>query len=191
MLSFSLLLLIAKRDIEQHELYTQMKKQANVACILFAEFFGTISNSIKKIFQTLKQVKITKKYHPKQEDTTTHKTIRIQHPLHHNCNTSKLTSRNYSNTPISEHISSSHSYPKSPVSHIQLHQPNIDVLYEHIVDQPSTTIFRSQSNHLLALDELPSWISELLPILPVQPSTPIFPYFPFLTHLFPLAIAKH
>ena len=41
----------------------------------------------------------------------------INHPLF-------LVPRNFRNTPITEHISTSHSYPQSPVTHLVAHQPN-------------------------------------------------------------------
>ena len=66
--------------------------------------------------------------------------LRNNHPL-------SLVSRNYTNTAITEHISTSHSYPQSPVTHIIAQQPNIEETYEKIIEQPHTTNFRSQNNH--------------------------------------------
>ena len=61
-----------------------------------------------------------------------------------------LVPRNYRHTPITEHSSSSHSYPQSPVSHIVVHQPKKDVTYDQIVEQPHTTNFRSQNSHVFS-----------------------------------------
>ena len=38
------------------------------------------------------------------------------------------------NTAITEHISTSHSYPPSLVTHIIAHQPNIEETYEQILE---------------------------------------------------------
>ena len=75
------------------------------------------------------------------------------HPL-------SLVPRNYRITTVTEHICTSHSYPQSPVTHIVAHQPNIEETYKQIIEQPHTTNFRSQNNHLLAHDEPPDWISQ-------------------------------
>ena len=86
--------------------------------------------------------------------------LQNSHPLY-------LVPRTYTNTTVTELISTSHSYPQSPVTHIVAHQPNIEDTYEQIKEQPHTTNFRSQINHLFS----PQLAARL------DPST-----VPFLTH---------
>ena len=67
----------------------QVNKQASVARILFAEFFGIFSTSINKILLDA-QVKVcnTKLLTtPSRTHMTNHEKIRIPHPQHHNYKT--------------------------------------------------------------------------------------------------------
>ena len=66
--------------------------------------------------------------------------------------------RSYTNTAITEHISTSHSYPQSLVTHIIAQQSNIEEMYEQIIEQAHTTNFRSHNFQVLAHDEPPDWI---------------------------------
>ena len=126
---------------------TQLNKQASVPRILFAELFGILSTSINKI-------RLDYQLHPmymiihKTKKNTTPAAPQI-HTLHNNYPLS-LVPRNYRNIALTEHISTSHSYPQSPVTHSIAQQPNVQKTYEQIIEQPHTTNFPSQNNRLFS-----------------------------------------
>ena len=70
-------------------------------------------------------------------------TLQINHPL-------SLVPQNCRNISLTEHISTSHRYPQSPVTHIVSQQPNEDETYDQIIEQPHTTNFRSHNKHLFS-----------------------------------------
>ena len=62
-----------------------------------------------------------------------------------------LVPQNYRNRlAVTERTSQGHSYPQSHVSHIALHQSNIDDTYKQVKEQPHTTKVRSQNNPLFS-----------------------------------------
>ena len=137
-------------------IHTQVNKQAGVARILFAGFFGIISTSINKILLDAQINANNKKlsttpnaYDNPQDNKNTTPSAPQLHNLHNN-HPLTLVPRIYRNTAITEHISTSHSYPRGPVTHIIAQQPNIEEKYEQIIEQPHTTNFRSQSSHLFS-----------------------------------------
>ena len=65
------------------------------------------------------------------------------HPL-------SLVPRNFRNIAQTDLITSRSNYPRSPIQHITTQQPNIEDTYEPIIEQPHTTNFRSQNNHLFS-----------------------------------------
>ena len=115
-------------------IHTQVNKQASVARILYAGFFGMQD--------------FLEYYYAGFFGNTKLTASQLQN--FHNNQPLSLIQRNYKNTAIAEHIFPSHSYPQSPVSHIVVHPPNIELTYEQIVEQPHTTNFRSQNNHLFS-----------------------------------------
>ena len=67
--------------------------------------------------------------------------LQNNHPLY-------LVPKNYRNAlPVTEHTSQSSNFPRSPISHITLHQLNFDDTYDQILEQLHTILFRSQNNH--------------------------------------------
>ena len=132
---------------------SKFNKQAR---ILFAGFAGVFSTSINKILLDAQISECNKKlsttsnaYGTSQDNRITTPTAPQLHNLHNNHPLS-LVPRNYRNLLVIEHISTSHSYPKSPVTHVVAHQPNIEDKYEQIIEQPHTNNFRSQNNHLFS-----------------------------------------
>ena len=122
----------------------------------FAGFFGIFSTSINKILLDAQITKYKKKlsttpktYDNSQDTRNTTTTVPQLHTLENNHQLS-LTPRIYRNISLTEHISTSHRYPQSPVTLIEAQQPNVDETYEQIIEQPHTTNFRSQNNHLLS-----------------------------------------
>ena len=64
-------------------LYTQVNRQASVARIIFAGFFGTISSSINKILLDAQIKNITQVYPQDQTYMTKNIIMQIQHQQHH------------------------------------------------------------------------------------------------------------
>ena len=105
-----------------------------------------------KIANTIKKLSTTPKTHKISQDNV-NPTPTAPPQLHHlHINQSLiLAPRNYRNTlAVTEHTSQDHSYPESLVSQLVLYQSKIDDAYVQMVEQPHTTIFRSQNNHFLA-----------------------------------------
>ena len=110
----------------------QVNKQASVARILFAGFFGIFSTSIKKILLDAQKVNLIKKlsttsntYDNSQDTRNTTPTAPQLHFLQNNHPLS-LVQRNYRNIALTDHISTSHRYPLSPVTHTIVQQPNAE-----------------------------------------------------------------
>ena len=85
-------------------------------------------------------------YDNSQDNKSTTPTSPQVHLLHNN-RTLSLVLQNYINIALTEHISTSHSYPQSPVTHIIAQQPNVEETYKQIIEQPHTTNFGSQNNY--------------------------------------------
>ena len=104
-------------------LHTQVSKQASVARILFAGFFGIFLTSINKILLDAQISENNKNDQPHQMHKIIHKTTEIQQLVHDNHTIYIVTipyllflvPRNYRNRTVTEHISLSHSYPQSLV----------------------------------------------------------------------------
>ena len=134
--------------------HTQVHKQASVARIRFAGFFGFFSTSINKILSDA-QIKEYKtklsttpnRYDDSQNNTNTTPTAPQLHTINQLLS---LVPRNFRNIVLTEHISTRHSYPQRAIQQILTQQPNIEDTYEQIVEQPHTTNFRSQNNHLFS-----------------------------------------
>ena len=155
---------------------TQVNKQASVARILFARFFGKFSTSINKILLDA-QIKdnntmlstTPNTYDESRNNTNTTPTAPQLKNLNHNHPLS-LVPRNIRHLALTDLITSRSNYPQSPIQHIVTQQPNIDDTYEPNIKQPHTTNFRSQDNHFFAHDEPPSWIHRSIHFPPSQPS---------------------
>ena len=137
-------------------IHTQVNRQASVARILFAGFFGIFSSSINKILLDA-QIKeyITKlSTNPNTYDVSNNNTnalptaLRLPN-LHHNHPLS-LVSRNFRNLAITNPPNFRPSHIQSPIQHILTQHPPIDDTYEQIIEQPHTTTFHSQNNHFFS-----------------------------------------
>ena len=120
--------------------HTQVNRQASVARILFAGFFGIFSSSINKILLDAQikeyNTKIATRQNTYDEE---HNNIEVtptapqlpplpqNHPL-------SLVPRNFRNLAITNNPNS---------------RPN-DNTYEQIIEQPHTTTFQSQNNHFFS-----------------------------------------
>ena len=108
--------------------------------ILVAGFFGVFQIQLIKFSSTLKLANIIKKLSttPNANDTTQDKTNPTPtapqqlHNLHNNHPLSLVPRKFRNKLAVTEHISQSLSYPQSLVSHIALHQPNIDDTIEQL-----------------------------------------------------------
>ena len=137
-------------------IHTQVNKQASVARVLFAVFFGIFSTSINKILLDAQIKECNTKlsttpntYDESQNNTNTTPTAPQLQKLNHNHPLS-LVPRNFRNIALTDLITSRSNYPQSPIQHIITQQPSIEDTYEQSIEQPHTTNFRSQNNHLFS-----------------------------------------
>ena len=112
-------------------IHTQVNRQASVARILFAGFFGIFSTSINKI---LLDAQIRAPQIP---------------PLPHNHPLS-LVPRNFRNLAITHNPNFRPTISQSPIQHIMTHQSQDENTYEQIIEQPHTTAFQSQNNNFFS-----------------------------------------
>ena len=136
-------------------IHTQVNRQASVASILFAGFFGIFSSSKNKILLDA-QIKeyntklatrpnIYDEEHNKLDTAPTAPQIPAlsqNHPL-------SLVPRNFQNLAITNNPNFRSNTAQSPIQHITTnHSPN-DNTYKQIIEQPHTT-FQSQYNHFFS-----------------------------------------
>ena len=133
-------------------IHTQKNRQANIARILFAGFFGIFSSSINKILLDAQIKEYNTKLstrpntyneeHNNVDTTSTATQIPIlpqNHPL-------SLVPRNFRNLAITHNPTSRPNIKQSPIQHIMTHHSQNDNTYEQIIEQPHTTTFQSQNN---------------------------------------------
>ena len=149
---FGFLFSLLKKIYITCAIHTQVNKQASGARILFAGFIGIISTSLNKVILYAQINEYSKKlstttnaYDQSHDNINTTPTAPQLHTLLNN-HPFSLLPQNYTNTAITEHISTSHSYSQRPVTHIIAQQPNIEETHKQIIEQPHTTNFRSQNN---------------------------------------------
>ena len=157
-------------------IHTQLNRQASVARILFAGFFGNFSSSINKILLDAQikeyNTKIATRQNTYDEE---HNNIEVtptapqlppslqNHPL-------SLAPRNFRNLAITNNPNFRPNTTQSPIQHIMAHHSQDDNTYEQIIEQPHTTTFQSQNNHFfLAHDEPTTWIPTPLKFPPSEP----------------------
>ena len=163
-------------------IHTKVNKQACVARIFFAGFFGIFSSLINKILldDQIKEYNTKLSTNPNTYDDSNNNTNALptapqlpnNHPL-------SLVSRYFRNIAITNPLNSRPSHIQSPIQHIVTQEPSIDDTYEQISEQPHTTTFQSQNNHFLGHNEQTSWITPPIKLPPCQPpkSTPFYPTF--------------
>ena len=133
--------------------HTQLNRQARVARILFAGFFGIFSSSINEILldSQIKEYNTKLSTNPKTYDDSNSDTNALptapqlpnNHPL-------SLVSRNLRNLAITNPINLRPSQIQSPIQHIETQQPSNYDTYEKIIEHPHTTTFQSQNNHFFS-----------------------------------------
>ena len=178
-------------------IHTQVHKQASVARILFAGFFGIFSTSINKILLDAQIKEYTSKLlttpntnDDSQNNTNTTPTAPKLQNLNHNHPLS-LVPWNFRIVALTNLSRSK--YPQSPKQHIITQQPNIEDTYEQIIEQPHTTNFRSQNNYILS----PRWAAKLdhsiarFPIQSTSRATSPSSHFSLSLHLNHLMIKLH
>ena len=133
--------------------HTQLSRQASVARILFAGFFGIFLSSIKKILLAAQIKEYNTKISTRQNtfdeehnnvDTTP--TAPQIPPLPQNRPLS-LVPRNFRNLAITNNPTFRPNTTQSPIQHIMTHRSQNDNKYEKIIEQPHTTTFQSQNDH--------------------------------------------
>ena len=137
-------------------IHTQVNRQASVARILFAGFFGIYSSSISKILLDAQikeyNTKISTRQNTYDEE---HNNIEVTPtasqlpPLPQNQPLS-LVPHNFRNLAITNNPNSRPNIPQSPIQHIMTHHSQNDNKYEQIIEQPHTTTFQSQNNHFFS-----------------------------------------
>ena len=136
-------------------IHTQVNRQASVARILFAGFFGIFSSSINKILLDAQ----IKEYNTKLATSNTYEeehnnvdtaptapqipTLPQNHPL-------SLVPRNFRNLAITNNPNFRQKTTQSPIQHITTNHSQNDNTYEQIIEQPHTTTFQSQHNHFFS-----------------------------------------
>ena len=137
-------------------MHGQVSKQASVALILFAGFFGIFSASISKNFLDAQIKEYNTKlsatpntYDESRNDTTTTPTAPQLQNLNHSHHFS-LVPRIFRNIAITDLITSRSNYPQSPIQHKITQQPNSEDTCEQIIEQPHTTNFRSQNSYFFS-----------------------------------------
>ena len=135
--------------------HTQVNRQASVARILSAGFFGIFFISKNKILSDaqLKEY-ITKisttpnTYDEPQHTTNASPTAPQLSNLHHNHPLS-LVPRNFRNLALFYITNSRPNYIQSPIHHIVTQQSQSDDTCEQIIEQPHITNFQSQNNQFV------------------------------------------
>ena len=134
-------------------IHTQVNRQASVACILFAGFFGIFSSSINKILLDAQVKEYNTKISTRQNTYyEEHNTIEITptapqlSPLP-KIHSLSLVPRNFRNLAITNNPNCRPNITQSPIQHIMTHHSQNDNTYEQIIEQPHTTTFQSQHSH--------------------------------------------
>ena len=137
-------------------IHTQVNRQASVATILFAGFFGIFSSSINKILLDAQ----TKEYNTKistrpsafnEEQNNVYTTptapqiptLPQNHPL-------SLVPRSFRNLAIKNNPNFRPNTTQNSIQHILTHHSQNVITYEKIKEQPHTTSFQSQNNHFFS-----------------------------------------
>ena len=137
-------------------IHTQVNRQASVARILFAGFFGIFSTSINKILLDAQikeyNTKIATRqntYDEEHNNVDTTPTAPQLPPLPHNHPLS-LVPRNFRNLAITHNQNFRPTISQSPIQHIMPHHSQDENTYEQIIEQPHTTAFQSQNNNFFS-----------------------------------------
>ena len=135
---------------------TQVNRQASVARILFAGFFGKFSTSTNKILldAQIKEYNTKLSTTPNTYDESQNKTnplptasqlpsLNRNHPL-------SLVPRIFRNSALVNIAISRPNHIQSPIQQIETQQSENDNTYEQIIEQPHTKIFQSRNKHFFS-----------------------------------------
>ena len=137
-------------------IHTQVNRQASVARILFAGFFGIFSSSINKILlhAQIKEyntnIYTTQNTYDEEHNNLVITPTALQLPPLPQNHSLSLVPRNFRNLAITNNPNSRPNITQSPVQHIMTHHSQNDDTYEQIKEQPQTTTFQSQHNHFFS-----------------------------------------
>ena len=156
-------------------IHSQVNRQASVARILFAEFFGIFSSSINKtlLYAQIKEYNTKLKTKPNTYDESQNNTnvsptapqlpnLNYHHPL-------LIVSWSFRNLAFTNPTNLRPTKIQSPTHHIVTQHHQNDVTYEQMFEQPHTTTFQSQSNHFFS----PRWADKLDHSTVQTPTLPI------------------
>ena len=125
-------------------IHTQVNRQASVARIKFAAFFGIFSSTINKILLDAQikedNTKLATRPNTYDEEHNKYQPYLKNHPL-------SLVPRNFRNLAITNNPNFRPSTAQSPIQHITTNHSQNENTYEQIFEQPHTTTFQSQQNH--------------------------------------------
>ena len=137
-------------------IHTQVNRQASVARIIFAGFFGIFSSSINKVLldAQIKEYNTKLSTNPNTYDESNNKkntlpTAPYLPNLHHNHPLS-LVLQNFRNLAITNPQNLRSSHIQSPIHYIVTQHPQNDDTYDQTIEQPHTTTFQSQNNHFFS-----------------------------------------
>ena len=137
-------------------IHTQVNRQARVARILFAGFFGIFSSSINKILLDAQIKEYNTKlatspntYDEEHDNVDTAPTAQQIPTLPQNQPLS-LVPRNFRNLAITHNPNFRQNTTQSPIQHKTTNHSQNDYTYEQIIEQPHTTTFQSQHNHFFS-----------------------------------------
>ena len=137
-------------------IHTQVSRQASVARILFAGFFGMFLSSINKL---LLDAQI------KEYNTKLATSLNTHDEKHNNVDTApqapqiptlpqnpplSLVPRNFRNLAITHNPKFRQNTTQSPIQHITTNHSQNNNTNEQIIEQPHTTTFQSQHNHFFS-----------------------------------------
>ena len=150
------LFLLLKGIYNTCAIHTLVNRQASVARILFAGFFGIFSSPMNKkhLDAQIKEYNTKLSTNPNTYDESNNNTNTLPTAphlpnLHHNHPLS-LVSRNFRNLAITNRPILRPSLMQSPIQHIVTQHPQNDDTSEQIIEQPLTTTFQSQKNHFFS-----------------------------------------
>ena len=137
-------------------IHTQVNRQASVARILFAGFFGILSSSINKILLDAQikehKTKLSTRPNPYDEEhnITNMTPTAPQLPALPQNRRLSLVSRNFRNLAVTNPPNFRSNTVQSRIQHKVTQNPQNDDTIEQIIEQPRTTTFRSQDNHFFS-----------------------------------------
>ena len=151
---FGFLFLPLKEIYNTCAIHTEVNRQASVARIIFAGFFGIFSTSINKILLDAQNKEYNTKLSTRpntydEEHSNKNTTLTAPHlptlPQNHPLS---LVSRNFQNLAITNPPNFRPNTVQGPIQHIVTQHSQNDDTFEQIIEQSHTTTFQYQKHHL-------------------------------------------